>query len=32
MPPKWKDKNYDGVYVITFKDRRALLATTQYGD
>jgi hypothetical protein len=32
IPPKWKAKVYDEVYVITFRDRRALLSTTTYGD
>jgi len=32
QPPKWKNKVYDQVYVITFRDRRALLTTTRYGD
>jgi len=31
-PSKWKNKVYDEVYVITYRDRRALLTTTQYGD
>ena len=31
-PPKWKNKVYDQVYVISFRDRRALLTTTRYGD
>ncbi len=31
-PPKWKGKVYDEVYVISFRDRRALLTTTRYGD
>ena len=32
MPPNWKGKNYDQVYVISYRDRRALLTTTRYGD
>jgi hypothetical protein len=32
QPPKWKSKVYDQVYVISFRDRRALLTTTRYGD
>ena len=31
-PPKWKSKVYDQVYVISYRDRRALLTTTRYGD
>jgi hypothetical protein len=31
-PPKWKNKVYDQVYIITYRDRRALLTTTRYGD
>ena len=31
-PPKWKAKVYDQVYVITYRDRRALLTTMRYGD
>jgi hypothetical protein len=30
-PPKWKGKVYDQVYVITYKDRHAVLTTTRYG-
>jgi hypothetical protein len=32
IPPKWKAKVYDQVYIITYRDRRALLTTTRYGD
>ncbi len=31
QPPKWKAKVYDQVYVITYKDRHAVLTTTRYG-
>jgi hypothetical protein len=31
-PPNWKGKVYDQVYVISYRDRRALLTTTRYGD
>ena len=31
-PSKWKGKVYDQVYVISFRERRALLTTTRYGD
>jgi hypothetical protein len=31
-PSKWKGKVYDQVYVISYRDRRALLTTTRYGD
>ncbi len=31
-PSKWKAKVYDQVYVISYRDRRALLTTTRYGD
>jgi hypothetical protein len=31
-PSKWKSKVYDQVYVISYRDRRALLTTTRYGD
>jgi hypothetical protein len=30
-PAKWKGKVYDLVYVITYKDRHAVLTTTRYG-
>jgi hypothetical protein len=30
-PPKWKGKVYDVVYLITYKDRHAVLTTTRYG-
>jgi len=32
QPPKWKGKVYDVVYVISYRNRRALLTTTRYGD
>jgi len=32
VPPKWKGKVYDQVYVISYRGRRALLTTTRYGD
>lgn len=32
IPPKWKNKVYDEVYVISYRDRRALLTTTRYGE
>ncbi len=31
QPPKWKAKVYDLVYVISYKDRHAILTTTKYG-
>lgn len=31
QPPKWKNKIYDQVYVITYKDRHAVMTTTRYG-
>jgi hypothetical protein len=31
-PPKWKSRVYDQVYLITYRDRHALLTTTRYGD
>ena len=32
QPPKWKGSVYDAVYIISYRDGRAELTTSRYGD